>query len=65
MCSLTKELILSKSKGKSLESVKKLNCWASGLNEISILKELSNLQVLTLRFIFNLALLLVNLLTLS
>lgn len=48
MGSLTYELIKEKTKGKELDSIKKLNCWASNLKDISIIRELTNLEVLTL-----------------
>ena len=38
MISLTEEMVLTKSKSKDLKSVKKLSCWASNLNDVSILK---------------------------
>ena len=49
MTSLTYELVAAKSKGKPVDSIKKLNCWASNLNDISLLQEIKNLEVLTLR----------------
>lgn len=48
MCSLNYDLISVKTKGKPIELIKKLNCWASNLNDISLLKELNHLEVLTL-----------------
>lgn len=48
MCSLTYELISSKSKGKPFDSIKKLNCWASNLKDVTLLREMTHLEVLTL-----------------
>lgn len=49
MCSLTYEIITVKAKGnKEFDKIKKLNCWASNLNDVSILKNLPSIEILTL-----------------
>jgi hypothetical protein len=43
--------IIVKTKGsQEFDKIKKLNCWASNLNDVSILKNLPNIEVLTLRY---------------
>lgn len=48
MSPLTHELVSAKTKGKPIDEIKKLNCWASNLTDISLLKDIKNLEVLTL-----------------
>jgi len=49
MCSLTYELITAKTKGNSdYEKIKRLNCWASNLGDVSLLQSLPSIEVLTL-----------------
>ena len=49
MMSLTEELVLKRSKASSLEAVRNLNCWGCGLNDVSILARIPNLEVLNIR----------------
>ncbi|CAB3982439.1 C21orf2-like isoform X2 [Paramuricea clavata] len=48
MCTLTEDVVLSRSRATSLGNVKKLNCWGSGLSDISILRKMPNVEVVTL-----------------
>ncbi|CAF0934243.1 unnamed protein product [Brachionus calyciflorus] len=48
MEALTEQMILLRTKSKDLQSITKLNCWASDLDDVSILKEMPNLEILTL-----------------
>lgn len=48
MPKLTKELILSKCKVQNLDEVRNLNLWGSELDDISIIKELKNVEVVSL-----------------
>lgn len=48
MFPLTHELVSVKTKGKPIDEIKKLNCWASNLTDISLLREMTSLEVLTL-----------------
>jgi Leucine-rich repeat (LRR) protein len=50
--SLTEELILKRSKARSLEAVRNLNCWGCGLSDISILAKIPNLEVLNIRWVW-------------
>ncbi|XP_023695727.1 cilia and flagella associated protein 410 isoform X1 [Paramormyrops kingsleyae] len=45
---LTRKLVLARAKASDLDSVKKLNCWGCNLTDISIFKEMPNIEVLTL-----------------
>lgn len=45
---LTRKQVLAKAKASDLESVKKLNCWGCNLKDISIFKQIPNIEVLTL-----------------
>ncbi|XP_067834561.1 cilia and flagella associated protein 410 [Heptranchias perlo] len=46
--SLSKKLVLSRAKAADLDTVKKLNCWGSNLKDLSILREMPNIEVITL-----------------
>ena len=48
MCTLTEDVVLSRSRATSLDNVKKLNCWGSGLSDITILRKMPNVEVVTL-----------------
>ena len=49
--SLTEELVLKRSKARSLEAVRNLNCWGCGLSDMSILARMPNLEVLNIRWV--------------
>nr|XP_056706401.1 cilia- and flagella-associated protein 410 [Euleptes europaea]XP_056722785.1 cilia- and flagella-associated protein 410-like [Euleptes europaea] len=44
---LTRKAVLSRAKATELGSVRKLNCWGSHLTDISICRELPNIEVIT------------------
>ncbi|RNA26744.1 C21orf2 isoform X2 [Brachionus plicatilis] len=48
MDSLTVDIALQGNKSKNLETVKKLNLWASDFNDVSLVKEMPNLEILIL-----------------
>ena len=45
---LTADLILQRTKAGNLESVKNLNLWGNDIDDVRILKEMPNLEVLSL-----------------
>ncbi|KAK0175568.1 hypothetical protein PV327_009308 [Microctonus hyperodae] len=50
MVRLTEEMVVARSRISDLTAVKKLNCWGSELTDISILRELKKVEVLSLRY---------------
>uniref|UniRef100_H2YHK2 Cilia- and flagella-associated protein 410 n=1 Tax=Ciona savignyi TaxID=51511 RepID=H2YHK2_CIOSA len=46
MVKLTEKLVLARARASDLDSVKTLNCWGSGLTDVSLLQELSSLEVI-------------------
>uniref|UniRef100_A0A7M4EAJ5 Cilia- and flagella-associated protein 410 n=2 Tax=Crocodylus porosus TaxID=8502 RepID=A0A7M4EAJ5_CROPO len=44
---LTRKAVLSRAKAAELDAVRKLNCWGSRLTDISICRELPNIEVIT------------------
>ncbi|ODN02215.1 Protein C21orf2 [Orchesella cincta] len=50
MTKLTEDMIIARTKSSDLTAVKKLNCWGSDLDDISLVRSLSNVEVLSLSF---------------
>jgi hypothetical protein len=48
MSVLTENVVLSRTRSQDLRSVKKLNCWGSELSDVSIVRRLPNVEVLSL-----------------
>lgn len=48
MSVLTENVVLSRTRSQDLRSVKKLNCWGSELKDVSIIRRLANVEVLSL-----------------
>jgi Leucine-rich repeat (LRR) protein len=48
MVVLTKEYILNKCKTDSLTKIKKLDIWSSELEEVSLIKEMPNIEICSL-----------------
>uniref|UniRef100_A0A0C9QIV4 C21orf2 protein n=1 Tax=Fopius arisanus TaxID=64838 RepID=A0A0C9QIV4_9HYME len=48
MVRLTEEMVVARSRISDLTTVKKLNCWGSELTDVSILRELKRVEVLSL-----------------
>ncbi|XP_061412814.1 cilia- and flagella-associated protein 410 [Lethenteron reissneri] len=48
MKTLTKKLVLARARAGDLSSVRKLNCWGSELSDVSIFRQMPNIEVLTL-----------------
>ncbi|XP_069783649.1 cilia and flagella associated protein 410 isoform X1 [Narcine bancroftii] len=47
--SLSRNLVLSRAKASDLDTVRKLNCWGSNLKDLSVLRDMPNIEVITLR----------------
>ncbi|XP_059179099.1 uncharacterized protein LOC131958228 [Physella acuta] len=45
---LTEALVLTRTRSQDLESVRKLNCWASNVGDVSVVRRLPNLEVCSL-----------------
>ncbi|XP_021951761.1 uncharacterized protein LOC110848761 isoform X3 [Folsomia candida] len=48
MTKLTEDMIIARTKSSELGAVKKLNCWGSDLIDVSLVKRLANVEVLSL-----------------
>ena len=48
MVVLTENLVISKSRTEALHNIKNLNLWGNDLTDVSILRKLSNVEVLSL-----------------
>nr|XP_009858986.1 protein C21orf2 homolog isoform X2 [Ciona intestinalis] len=48
MVKLTEKLVLARARANDLSNVKTLNCWGSGLTDVSVLQHLSTLKVVNL-----------------
>ncbi|RWS14454.1 uncharacterized protein B4U79_15105 [Dinothrombium tinctorium] len=48
MSTLTENIVLSRTRSQDLRNVRKLNCWGSELKDVSIVKKLVNVEVLSL-----------------
>ena len=51
MSALSEKEALKKSRAPSLASIRNLNCWGCGLNDVSVLATVQNLEVLNLRLV--------------
>ncbi|KAK7084768.1 hypothetical protein SK128_003621 [Halocaridina rubra] len=48
MTKLTEDMVVARSKGSDLHNVRKLNCWGSELTDVSVVRKLQNVEVLSL-----------------
>ncbi|XP_072173451.1 cilia- and flagella-associated protein 410-like [Diadema setosum] len=48
MVKLTEGMVLAKARASDLENVKKLNCWGGGLTDVSIFRQMPNIEVISL-----------------
>ncbi|XP_078486745.1 uncharacterized protein LOC100185951 isoform X2 [Ciona intestinalis] len=48
MVKLTEKLVLARARANDLSNVKTLNCWGSGLTDVSVLQQLNTLKVVNL-----------------
>ena len=49
MVKLTEDMIVARTRVSDLSNVKKLNCWGADLDDVSVLKRLENVEMLSLR----------------
>ena len=49
MVKLNEDMIVARTRVSDLAGVKKLNCWGAELSDISVIKRLRNVEVLSLR----------------
>ncbi|KAB7498785.1 Protein C21orf2-like protein [Armadillidium nasatum] len=48
MVKLTEDMVIARSKGAELHNIKKLNCWGSELTNVAVVRNLPNVEVLSL-----------------
>ena len=53
MVKLTEDMIKARTRVNDMEQVKKLSCWGAELSDISVLRKLTNVEVLSLRWFEN------------
>ena len=52
MVKLTEDMIVARTRVSDMNHVKKLNCWGAELSDISVLRKLTHVEVLSLRYNF-------------
>ena len=50
MVKLNEDMIVARTRVSDMNQVKKLNCWGAELSDISVIKKLRNVEVLSLRY---------------
>ncbi|XP_037080318.1 protein tilB homolog isoform X3 [Pollicipes pollicipes] len=45
---LTEDMVVARSRGAELNSIRKLNCWGSEISDVSVVRKLPNIEVLAL-----------------
>ena len=50
MVKLTEDMIVARTRVSDMNHVKKLNCWGAELSDISVLRKLTHVEVLSLRY---------------
>ena len=50
MVKLTEEMIQARTRVSDLSSVRKLSCWGSNLDDVSVVRRLRNVEMIALRF---------------
>ncbi|XP_067004430.1 cilia- and flagella-associated protein 410 [Anabrus simplex] len=48
MARLTEEMVIARTKASDLSNIRKLNCWGSELSDVSLLRKMRNVEVLSL-----------------
>ena len=51
MVVLTEDMIVARTRVSNLGSVKKLNCWGSDLTDVSVVRLLDGVEILSLRLV--------------
>ena len=49
MVKLTEDMVVARTRVSDMNHVKKLNCWGAELSDVSVLRKLKNVEVLSLR----------------
>ena len=49
MVKLTEDMVTARTRVSDMNHVKKLNCWGAELSDVSVLRKLKNVEVLSLR----------------
>ena len=50
MVKLTEDMIVARTRVSEMSNVRKLSCWGSNLDDISVLRRLNNVEMIALRF---------------
>ena len=50
MVKLTEEMITARTRVSDMSNVRKLSCWGSNLDDVSVLRTLKNVETIALRF---------------
>ena len=50
MVKLTEDMIMARTRVSDMNHVKKLNCWGAELSDISVIRKLTHVEVLSLRY---------------
>ncbi|KDR11474.1 hypothetical protein L798_14541 [Zootermopsis nevadensis] len=48
MARLTEEMVIARTRASDLSNIRKLNCWGSELSDVSLLRRMQNVEVLSL-----------------
>ena len=52
MVQLTEDMIMARTRVSNMAMVKKLNCWGADLTDVSVVRRLQGVEVLSLRSVF-------------
>ena len=52
MVKLTEDMIVARTRVSDMANVRKLSCWGSNLDDISVLRRLNNVEMIALRLRF-------------
>ena len=52
MVKLTEDMIVARTRVSEMSNVRKLSCWGSNLDDISVLRRLNNVEMIALRLRF-------------
>ncbi|KAJ4439847.1 hypothetical protein ANN_07975 [Periplaneta americana] len=50
MARLTEEMVIARTRASDLSNIRKLNCWGSELSDVSLLRRMHNVEVLSLSY---------------
>ena len=49
MVQLTEDMIVARTRVSNMASVKKLNCWGADLTDVTVVRRLENVEIVSLR----------------